>query len=81
MPRISSESNSAGLEEVRAAKGAALEVFGRLGKVTGVGITRLKGGYGLKVNVEEKLTSVAPVTVQGVPVRVEVTGGIQKRAK
>jgi hypothetical protein len=74
-------SNAHTLDEARAAKARALEVFGHLATVVGVGITRIGGGYGVKVNLREPPTSRAtlPETVDGVPVRVEVVGTIRKR--
>ncbi len=71
------------LEEVRAAKSHALEIFGKLALVAGVGITRSgKGnGYALKVNLTESPTRGAalPVEVNGVPVKTEIVGPIRKR--
>ena len=69
------------LDEARAAKARALEVFGRKAKVVGVGITRIAGGYGVKVNLSEPPAPDAglPDTVEGVPVRVEVVGTIRPR--
>jgi len=70
------------LQKARAAKPLAEKVFaGLLGDVA-VGITRVGGVYGLKVN----LTSAPPpalnlpATVGGVPVCIEVTGPIKKRS-
>jgi hypothetical protein len=69
------------LDQVRAAKRQALGAFKRLGKVTGVGITRIGKGYGLKINLEEApVGNVAlPATIKGIPVRVEVVGPLKKR--
>lgn len=69
------------LEEARAAKKAALGVFERLTKVTGIGITRSGPGYGLKINVQSPLPATAsvPKAIDGVPVRVEVVGPVRKR--
>jgi hypothetical protein len=65
----------------RAAKPAAQEAFARLGKVTGVGITRSGEGYGLKVNLQREVSAgtEVPKEVQGVPVKVEVVGTVKKR--
>jgi hypothetical protein len=49
--------------------------------VTGVGITRVGEGYGVKVNLgaaPEEGTEL-PEAVDGVPVRVEVVGEVRKR--
>jgi hypothetical protein len=69
------------LDQVRAAKPHALEAFKGLGKVAGVGITRVGKGYGLKINLEEAPVSdvTLPETIKGIPVRVEVVGPLRKR--
>lgn len=69
------------LDEARAAKPSALEVFERVGNVVGVGITRIEDGYGLKVNLSQLpgKNVTLPTEVKGVPVRVEVVGKIRKR--
>ena len=69
------------LHDARAAKEKVVEIFGRLGVVVGVGITRIDGGYGVKVNLREQPAPGVelPPTVNGVPIRVEVTGPIRKR--
>jgi hypothetical protein len=69
------------LEQVRAAKGAAAEAFGRLADVVGVGITRIDAGYALKVNLRAEPPAGVrlPREIDGVPVRVEVVGEIRKR--
>lgn len=74
MPRIP-------LDKAQAAKRSALRRFQKLGKVTGVGITRVKGEYALKVNLSEPVEpgTKVPTEIDGVPVRVEVTGTIRAR--
>jgi hypothetical protein len=69
------------LDEARAAKPKALAAFSRDASVVGVGITRVEGGYGLKVNLVEPPSPgvTLPESVDGVPVRVEVVGTIRKR--
>lgn len=69
------------LDQVRAAKRHALGTFKRLGKVTGVGITRIGKGYGLKINLEEAPSGKVglPATIKGIPVLVEVVGPLRKR--
>lgn len=70
------------LEQARAAKTEAHDVFQRLARLTGVGITRIGRGYGLKVNVEAPPAEgvVLPNVIMGVPVKVEVVGALRKRA-
>ena len=69
------------LEKAQAAKRTALRRFEKLGKVTGVGITRVKGEYAVKVNLSEPVDPGVelPTEIDGVPVRVEVTGTIRAR--
>ena len=73
--------NSTSLDEARAAKGQAMAAFEKLATVVGVGITRIDGGYGIKVNLRERpLPEVyLPAVVNGVPVKVEVVGTIRER--
>lgn len=69
------------LEQARAAKQRAWEVFAPLCEVVGVGLTRIDDGYGVKVNLRQAPPpSVAlPEDVDHVPVRVEVVGSVRKR--
>ncbi len=71
--------NLSTLQEARAAKPHVLAVFESLAPVAGVGITRLNGGYAVKVNLqaEPPAGTLLPETVDGVPVRVEVVGTIR----
>jgi len=69
------------LDFVRASKPRAAEAFAQFGEVSGVGITKSEGQYGLKVNFTA-LTApreTLPTEWEGVPVDVEVTGKILKR--
>lgn len=70
------------LEQARAAKKKAIELFSAIAPVTGVGITKVGSGYGLKVNLQRKPTRGTRLVtdVIGVPVQVEITGPIRKRA-
>ena len=69
------------LDEARAAKAHAADVFQSLAEVAGVGITRVESGYGLKVNLSQAPAEdvALPSEVDGVPVRIEVVGRIRKR--
>lgn len=52
-----------------------------LGGVNGVGIGRRDGGYVVTVNVTERTTSEqVPVSFEGVPVEVRVTGPVRATA-
>ena len=73
--------SKATLEQARAVKQKAFEALSARAKVTGVGVARWEGGYAVKVNLEEPLpedTSL-PDSIDGVPIRIEVTGKIRKR--
>jgi len=74
MPQIS-------LERAQAAKKAALQRFKKLASLTGVGITRVDGGYAVKLNLSEPIEPGVkfPADINGVPLRVEVTGTIRPR--
>lgn len=74
MPRVT-------LEQAQSAKKTALRRFERLGKVVGVGIGRVAGEYAVKVNLSEppKPGTALPKEINGVAVRVEVTGSIRAR--
>lgn len=69
------------LKKARDAKAETLKIFTRLAGSAAVGITRIGDKYGLKVNLAEPLAeSVSPPSsVNGVPLRIEVTGNITKR--
>jgi hypothetical protein len=69
------------LEQARAAKPRVLAAFEQLATVVGVGVTRVDGGYGVKVNLQASPadSGTLPSSVDGVPVRVEVVGTIHKR--
>lgn len=69
------------LQLARDAKAKALAVFTEIAGPAAVGITRIGDRYGLKVNLVEPVPQhvALPESVDGVPVRVEVTGRIVKR--
>jgi hypothetical protein len=68
------------LERARAAKKAALQRFRKLASLTGVGITRVDGEYAVKLNLREPEPGMKfPANINGVPLRVEVTGAIRSR--
>jgi hypothetical protein len=69
------------LERAQAAKKAALQRFRKLGTVTGVGITRVRGEYAVKLNLSGPIDPGVelPSDIDGVPLRVEVTGSIRPR--
>lgn len=63
----------------RSAKASALKRFKPIADVQGVGITRIAGAYGLKINIRRPIASGidVPREIDGVPVRVEVVGVIR----
>jgi len=68
------------LDEARAAKRKALERLAGLPQVNGVGLMRVPGGYGLKVNLREEVADgLVPDAVDEVPVRVAVVGALRRR--
>ena len=69
------------LDKAQAAKQSAFQRFAKLGKVAGVGITRVGGRYAIKVNLSEPPDPEVelPTEIDGVPVRVEITGTIRPR--
>jgi hypothetical protein len=71
------------IEQARAAKLQAVELFGHMPSLTGVGITRIGDGYGLKVNLVEAPAeeNLLPTNIDGVPVRIEVVGTIKKQTR
>ena len=73
--------NGTPIEKARAAKPKALSVFAALASLNGIGITKVGDGYGLKVNLAEAPpeTVELPKDVDGVPVVVEIVGGITKQ--
>jgi hypothetical protein len=74
--------NASTLEQARKAKVKMASRLIVLGDSGGVGITRIDGGYGLKVNLSQPPSeaNTLPVEIDGVPVRFEVVGEIRKQA-
>ena len=71
------------LKRARKAKEKARTVFPELVDVVGVGLTRRKGVYHVKVNVAEEPAEDAdlPKSIDGVPVVLHVTGKIRKQKR
>jgi hypothetical protein len=68
------------LDEARTAKRKAAQRLARVPQVNGIGVVRLKTGYGLKVNLAEDVEAgVIPEAVDGVPLRRVVVGRIRRR--
>lgn len=69
-------SENVSLDRARAAKVAALRMFSSCENLVGVGITRVRDDYAVKVNLSQPLPpgTELPSLINGVPVRFEVTG-------
>jgi hypothetical protein len=66
----------------RAAKAKVAKLVGRHPDVTGIGIARIEGGFGVKLNlVRGTLADRVPSEIDGVPVRVETVGRVSKRRR
>jgi hypothetical protein len=61
-------------ERAKAALGAVEAVIGRLAPIVSIGLTKIGDDFGLKVNLLHDPSDPAPPFVEGVPIRVEVTG-------
>ena len=67
------------LDRAKAAKKEALRRFRKLASVTGIGVTRVGGQYAIKINVNGAVRVAFPPDINGVPIRVEVTGPLKTR--
>ena len=69
------------LERAQAAKKTALKRFKNLETVTGIGITRVRGEYAVKLNLSQPMADNVsmPEEIDGVPLRIEVTSTIRPR--
>ena len=69
------------LEEARAAKRLVAQSLAGRDGVLGIGITRVGGGYAVRVNLSRQPAAVEsiPTEVAGVPVRIEIVGEIRKQ--
>lgn len=69
------------LEQARAAKRVLRAELGDRRGVCGIGVARTQDGYGLQVNVTEPAARTAvPSSVDGVDVRVRVTGPVSAQS-
>jgi hypothetical protein len=66
-------------DQARAAKDEAKRRLAGKGEVFGVGVTKTKGGYAVKINLKEPPTGPVPNEVDGVPLVVDVVGVVRKR--
>jgi hypothetical protein len=70
------------LSQARAAKAKVVELMKCSDAVNGVGIARQGAGYAVKLNlVRPANTDAVPSRVDGVPVKVEVVGHIERRSR
>lgn len=71
---------AATLAQARAAKEKLSRAVASRQEVNGVGITRAREGYAVKLNLSKDVGRDAlPMEVDGVPVQVEIIGPISKR--
>ena len=67
----------ASFQDAQVAKPHADKVlFERFPEVSGVGIERVDGGWGFKVNLRSAASCELPNQVDGIPVRAEVVGEV-----
>lgn len=72
---------TASLAEARVAKEKLSKAMGARPEVNGVGITRVRKGYAVKLNLSEDMVGEQlPEEIDGVPVHIEVVGPISKRS-
>ena len=73
--------NESTLDQARKAKITMKRQLKSLHTVTGIGITRVDRGFGVKVNLSEALAKAdsVPAQIEGVPIKIEITGPIRKR--
>ena len=71
------------LEAARAVKEKAAKIMKRFGQVSGIGITRRKGVYAVKVNLEDEPAKgeEIPEQIDGVPLVVCTVGKIRKQTR
>ena len=69
------------LERARAAKERTTKLTAKMPCVNGVGITKVRGRYAVKVSLSEPAETGLPESMDGVPVVVEVAGAIRKQSK
>jgi hypothetical protein len=67
------------LHRARAAKAAAVRLAQGVDAVNGVGVTRSRGRYAVKISLARPVELAWPAAIDGVPVLVEVVGPVTKR--
>lgn len=74
-------SDEESLASARAVKDRARDVCAARAEVVGVGITRVDGTYGVRINLACAPPPGAdlPREIDGVPIRIEVVGAIRRR--
>ena len=73
--------SSTSIEQARAAKISVQQLLAPLVQLAGIGLTRVGDGFVIKVNlrVPPPPDVKLPPSVNGVPLRVEVVGGISRQ--
>jgi hypothetical protein len=67
------------LNEARGAKEKAKTDLADLPELNGIGVTKIEGGYGIKVNLKSPSSRPIPTTFDGVPVISEISGSVIAR--
>lgn len=68
------------IDQARRAKLQVKALVGDDENVVGIGVTKVKGGYAVKVNLRARVPATqVPASVDGVPVVSEVVGSIRAR--
>ena len=74
--------NTPTLAHARAAKQKLAQRLADVEEVVGVGITKVNGQYGVKVNLQQSLRdpTMIPDAIDGVPVHLDIIGTIRVRS-
>lgn len=67
------------LERARAAKETTTRLARKITGVNGIGITKRRGRYAVKVSIAEARPTGLPESVDGVPLVIEVVGPVRKQ--
>ena len=81
MQRDDDKRDDAELDRARAAKERTTKLTAKMPCVNGIGITKVRGKYAVKVSLSEPAETGLPKSMDGVPVVIEVAGTIRKQAK
>lgn len=77
---MAQQKDDGGLERARKAKDETVRLTGKMSCLRGVGITKVRGKYAVKVSLSEPAGDSLPKDVDGVPIVVEIVGEVRKQA-